>query len=150
MRLFSFTSLFISGVIASAACCCNGPSSKVALACCGGPGSKIALASEARPQTVTIERDYLVKGMTCSGCVFGVKKALNRAGIEKNQIEEVDYKTPDPDHKIGHAKVKFSKDQYKGTETDCKIVKEIRDNPGYIAYWEQANTDPCGLEKKKN
>lgn len=150
MRLFSFTSLFISGAIAAAGSCCCGPSSKIALACCGGPSSKVALAGEEKPQSATIERDYLVKGMTCSGCVFGVKKALNRAGIEKSQIEEVDYKKPDPEHKIGHAKVKFSKDQYKGEETDCKIVKEIKENPGYIAYWDPATTDPCGLEKKKN
>lgn len=150
MKLFSFTNLLISGAIAAAACCCNGPSSKMALACCGGPSSKIAPAGEASSQPATIERDYLVKGMTCEGCVFGVKKALDRAGVEKNRIEEVEYKKPDPEHKIGHAKVKFSKDQYKGQETDCKIVKEIRDNPGYIAYWDSANIDPCGLEKKKN
>lgn len=134
MRLFSFTGLFISGVIAAAACCCNGPS------------ARIALASES--EAVTVERDYLIKGMTCAGCVFGVKKALNRAGVEKSQIEEVDYRKPDPEHKIGHAKVKFFKDQYKGKETDCKIVKEIRDNPGYSAYWDSSNSDPCALDKK--
>lgn len=96
-------------------------------------------------QENSIERDYLVKGMTCDGCVFGVKKALSRAGLSKDQIIDVDYKKPDPENKIGHAKVKFSKNQYQGKETDCKIVKEIKENPGYIAYWDQANTNPCGL-----
>jgi copper chaperone CopZ len=133
MRLFFVTGLFISGLIAAAACCCS------------GPGASVALASES--EAVTVERDYFVKGMTCAGCVFGVKKALNRAGVEKSQIEEVDYKKPDPEHKIGHAKVKFSKDQYKGKETDCKIIKEIKDNPGYVAYLDPANTDPCKLGK---
>ena len=135
MRLFSFTSLFISGAISAAGCCCSGPS------------SKMALAAEAKSQPAAIERDYFVKGMTCGGCVFGVKKALSRAGIEKSQVEEVDYKKPDPEHKIGHAKVKFSKDQYHGEETDCKIIKEIHDNPGYVAYLNPTDTDPCKLGK---
>lgn len=38
----------------------------------------------------------------------------------------------------------------KGQETDCHIVKEIRDNPGYLAYWDAKNTDPCGLDHGKN
>jgi len=95
-----------------------------------------------------IERDYLVKGMTCGGCVFGVKAALKRAGVESAQILEVDYKTPDPKNKIGHAKVKFNKSDYKGQETDCKIVSAIRDNPGYQAFWDLKNTDPCSGPKK--
>lgn len=124
----------------------------VAMICCGCPTNKNSNtafgAEKAKEQSV--ERYYFVKGMTCGGCVFGVKKALQRAGIEKSQILEVDYATPDPENKIGHAKVKYSKDQYNGTETDCKIVKEIRNNPGYIAYWDSKNTDPCESEKKAN
>lgn len=124
----------------------------VAMVCCGCPtknNSNTAFGAE-KAKEESVERYYFVKGMTCGGCVFGVKKALQRAGIEKSQILEVDYATPDPENKTGHAKVQYPKDQYKGTETDCKIVKEIRSNPGYMAYWDNKNPDPCGLEKKTN
>lgn len=110
-------------------------------------GLSVAYGSETESKAATTERDYLVKGMTCSGCVFGVKKALKRAGLTQDEIIEVDHKKPDPGHKVGHAKVRFAKDQYKGDATDCKIIKEIRDNPGYVAYLDPANTDPCKLGK---
>lgn len=93
----------------------------------------------------TVERDYMVKGMTCGGCVIGVKKALERAGVSKEQIIDVDYRKPDPKNKIGHAKVSFSKDQYKGQETDCRIVQEIKDKAGFTAYWDSSNQNPCNL-----
>lgn len=130
-----FTSSTLLGVIS---CCCATSSNF---------NSTVAYAAE--PKTQTIERDYLVKGMTCAGCVFGVKKALGRAGLEKDQIIDVDYSKPDPEHKIGHAKVRFQESKYRGQETDCKIIKEIKDNPGYVAYLDPGNTDPCGLEKTK-
>ena len=97
-----------------------------------------------------IERDYLVKGMTCGGCVFGVKSALKRAGLESSQILEVDYKTPDPKNKIGYAKVRFSKSDYKGLDTDCKIINAIRDNLGYQVYWDSKNKEPCLDRSGKN
>lgn len=93
----------------------------------------------------SVERDYLVKGMTCGGCVIGVKKALERAGISKDQIMEVDFRKPDPANKVGHAKVRFKKEQYKGQETDCKVVREIKDKTGFTAYWGASDTNPCKL-----
>lgn len=125
----------------------------VGLVCCGCPVksiSSVALAAESEVKSQSVERYYFVKGMTCGGCVFGVKKALQRAGLSKDQILEVDYSTPDAANQVGHAKVKFPADQYKGAETDCKIAKEIKSNPGYLVYWEKSNTDPCGIEKKAN
>ncbi|RMG39248.1 MAG: heavy-metal-associated domain-containing protein [Candidatus Dadabacteria bacterium] len=92
-----------------------------------------------------LERYYYVKGMTCAGCVFGVKAALKRAGIGSNQIGEVTYKSPDPEHQIGHAVVRFSKEEYKGLQTDCKIIREIKKSPGYLAYTDPANPNPCNL-----
>lgn len=132
-------SYLVMGTFAGVVSCCCATSS--------GLKSTSAYAAETKPQT--IERDYFVKGMTCGGCVSGVKKALSRAGIEKNQIIDVDYSKPDPEHKIGHAKIRFSESQYRGQETDCRIIKEIKDNPGYIAYLDPANTDPCNIEKGK-
>lgn len=110
-------------------------------------GFAVASESETASKVGGVERDYFVKGMTCGGCVFGVKKALKRAGLTQEEIVEVDHKKPDPEHKVGHAKVRFAKDQYRGEETDCKIIKEIKDNPGYVAYLDPANIDPCKLGK---
>lgn len=139
MKLFSLSSVLMVGAFTIGACCCQGPKSL----------SNIAVATETKAEAPVSERDYLIQGMTCSGCEFGVKKALERAGVEKDQIVVVDYKNPEPEKKIGHAKIKFVKGQHKGLETDCRIAKEILENPGYIAYWEASNTDPCGLKTKK-
>lgn len=135
MRL-PFSSMVLSGML-FAACCCNGPKSM----------QREAIAADRRSTTGTIARDYLVKGMTCGGCVFGVKRALERAGLSKNQILEVDYRKPDPERSIGHAKVSFPRDQFKGKETDCKIIEAIRKSPGYLAYLDASDTDPCHLGK---
>lgn len=116
--------------------------------CCSvtpiGLGS-IARASEVTQEEDQVERDYLVKGMTCSGCVFGVKKALERAGVPRSEILAVEYNKPDPVNSIGHAKVRFPKSEYKGKETDCKIAKEILSNPGYQVFWDKADQNPCKL-----
>ena len=144
MKLFSISPFLVAGALAAGACCCDGPGSQASAA-------EGQAAAPTQTATESVERNYLVKGMTCGGCVFGVKRALKRAGLASEQILEVDYRTPDPDNKIGHAKVRFPKNLYKGQETDCGIVKEIRENPGYLAYWEAGNTDPCGLDQgKKN
>lgn len=122
----------------------------ITVAACGFDGLRSqGWASEPATPPASIERDYLVKGMTCGGCVFGVKKALERAGLAKDQIVEVDHRKPDPKHRVGHAKVWFPRDQYRGAETDCQVVRAIRDNPGYIAYWDPAVPDPCGLDQPK-
>lgn len=105
----------------------------------------MARASEVAQKTDPVERDYLVKGMTCSGCVFGVKKALERAGVARSEILAVEYDKPDPAKSIGHAKVRFSKSEYKGKETDCKIAKEILSNPGYQVFWDRVDQNPCKL-----
>jgi len=121
--------------------------------CCRCPvknHSSVAFGAESQANQKEIERYYFVKGMNCGGCVFGVKNSLKKAGLDKNQIIEVDHSTPDPANNIGHAKVKFPADQYKGITTDCKVAKQIRDDLGYSAYWDKSNSDPCGLEKKGN
>ncbi len=135
--LFQKLSLWISSFsILSLACCCA--MSPVGI-------NSRANASEASPNSSVIERDYLVKGMTCAGCVFGVKKALERAGVTRSEIVSVEYDKPDAANSIGHAKVRFPKKEYKGKETDCKIVKEILSNPGYQAFWDKADQNPCKL-----
>ncbi len=134
MKLFSLP--LVSTALSIAACCCSGPSARFTS----------VLAAEKTVQAETVERTLFIKGMTCSGCVFGVKSALERAGISKDQIIEVDYKKPDRENKIGHAKLKLSASQYKTGETDCRIIKEIKKNPGYVAYWDASNTDPCNLK----
>lgn len=137
MKLFSILPLFILGSIISLCC----PSCKKSVS------SSVAFASETESKSSpnTLDRYYFVKGMTCGGCVIGVKSSLKRVGINNAQILEVDYRSPDPKNSIGHAKVRFSKEEYKGQETDCKIVKEIKSNLGYVAYWDEKDTNPCKL-----
>lgn len=102
-------------------------------------------AQAAEQKIETVERDYLVKGMTCAGCVFGVKKALERAGVSKSEIISVEFDKPDPANSIGHAKIRFLKSNYNGIGTDCKIAKEVFSNPGYKVFWDKAELNPCKL-----
>lgn len=107
------------------------------------PGCKKPAPDATATTAGWIEKDYLVKGMYCAGCVISVKIALARAGIPTEQIIEVDYSQPDPANHIGHVKLRFSKDQYRGLETDCRIVTEIFKSPGYTVYWDPKNLNPC-------
>lgn len=113
--------------------------------CCGFLLSypQRAFAEVSSEKAVT--KYYFVKGMFCAGCAFGVKKALERAGVSKNEIKDVSYKEPDPDNRIGHVVIEFQPGKYQGEKTDCKIIKEIRKSPGYTAYLDPAITDPCKL-----
>ena len=97
----------------------------------------------AKPES-WIERNYLVKGMFCGGCALGVKRALKAAGLTEAQILEVEASSPDPSNRLGHAKVKLSKELYQGTQTDCQIVKAIEThNPRLSVYWDPKNKKPC-------
>jgi len=81
-----------------------------------------------------------VEGMTCGGCEIGVREALKRAGLSDQQILSVDHTNPNPKKNIGSAVIKIS------DELGCKIIKEIKSSPGYIAYWSFENKDPCNLK----
>lgn len=138
MKLFSFIPLLGLAAFALLACpCCTG--SKAGIAVASGTETK----QEAKPEI--IERYYFVKGMHCGGCKLGVKAALKDASLQIKEIVEVDNSLPDPDNKIGHAVVKFSKENYRGQETDCKVAKKIKDTLGYTAYWDKTNTNPCKM-----
>jgi len=85
-----------------------------------------------------------VEGMTCGGCEIGVREALRRAGLSDKEILSVDHSNPFPDKKIGSAIIKINK------EAECKIIKEIKTSPGYIAYWSFEDKDPCHLNTPKS
>lgn len=119
----------------------------LALLLCGFPTASTAAPKEQKAADV-VERSYLIKGMFCGACALGVKKALRSAGLEDKQILEVDPTSPDPGKRVGHAKVRFTKKQYKGIETDCKIAGEIESqNPIFSVYWDPKQPSPC---KKSN
>ncbi len=132
MKLFSFIPLLAITSFALLAC-----------PCCTGSG---AHAAEKSAETKSdVERYYFVKGMYCGGCKIGVKAALKDPSLKIKEVVEVDINSPDPENKIGHAVVKFSKENYRGQETDCKVAKKIKDAVGYIAYWDKTNTNPCKM-----
>lgn len=94
----------------------------------------------------TVSKTYLVKGMHCGGCEGGVRQSLiHLGGLKDSQIVKVDHSQPDAEKQIGSVIVKFDKTSYKGKETDCKLVKAIKKNPGYEMYWDTKNTNPCKL-----
>lgn len=137
MKNFKSASRFLGlRLISFLFCCCAMNSASLV---------SVASATESAQNSETIERDYLVKGMTCAGCVFGVKKALERAGVSRSEIIAVEFDNPDPTNSIGHAKVRFLKGKYNGKDTDCKIAKEVFSNPGYQVFWDKAEQNPCKL-----
>ena len=67
------------------------------------------------PQDV-VSKKYYVKGMTCGGCILGVKTALNKS----EELKIVDKKID-----VGSATIQFSKDFYQSNDIDCKVTKSI-------------------------
>lgn len=94
-----------------------------------------SISTEGKVMTLYIE------GMTCGGCELGVRKALKRAGLKDSQILSVDHSKPNPKKNIGQAIIKVSEG------FTCKVIKEIKESPGYLAYWSFENKKPCGDEK---
>lgn len=146
MRLFSFIPLLgLLGFALLACPCCVGSKTGVAVASATEKKIEKNIEKKAETKSEDIERYYFVKGMYCGGCKLGVKAALKDSSLKIKKIVEVDINSPDPDNKIGHAIVKFSKENYHGQETDCKVAKKIKDDLGYLAYWDKAESNPCKL-----
>lgn len=146
MRLFSFIPLLgLLGFALLACPCCVGSKAGVAVASATEKKIEKNIEKKAEAKSEDVERYYFVKGMYCGGCKLGVKAALKDSSLKIKEIVEVDINSPDPDNKIGHAVVKFSKENYRGQETDCKVAKKIKDNLGYLAYWDKAESNPCKL-----
>lgn len=82
-----------------------------------------------------------IKGMTCGGCELGVREALKRAGLKDEEILNVDHSSLKPKESIGSAVIKIS------DEVGCKVIKEIKESPGYVAFWSFDNRYPCGGSK---
>lgn len=94
----------------------------------------------------TIKKTYFIKGMHCGGCESGVRQSLiHLAGLKDSQIEKVDHTMPDAKKQIGSAIILWEKAEYKGQESDCKLAKAVKKNPGYSLYWDEKNLNPCNL-----
>lgn len=63
-----------------------------------------------------VAKKYFVKGMTCGGCIVGVKTALNKS---------TELKIAEKDVEVGEATLKFEKSNYKEAVTDCDVTKTI-------------------------
>lgn len=63
-----------------------------------------------------ISKKYFVKGMTCGGCIVGVKAALNKSANLKISDKDID---------VGEATLKFEKSNYKEAITDCEVRTTI-------------------------
>jgi len=81
---------------------------------------------------------YMVDGMTCGGCVFGVKHKLKE--------KEMGLNPDNVDVSVGSVNILFDTGKYQGKQTDCKIIKAIRSvKSDFIAYRDTANKNPCNL-----
>ena len=104
----------------------------------------LSSVSQAENKKITAEGKVMtlyIEGMTCGGCELGVREALKRAGLKDSAILSVDLAERSPKKSIGQAIIKISND------FTCKVVKEIKESPGYLAYWSFENKKPCGEEK---
>jgi len=63
-----------------------------------------------------VSKNYFVKGMTCGGCIIGVKSALNKS-VGLNIFAK--------DIEVGKATLQFKKKNYKKSLTDCAVTKSI-------------------------
>ncbi|MDP7320700.1 MAG: hypothetical protein QF441_08840 [Bacteriovoracaceae bacterium] len=63
-----------------------------------------------------VSKKYFVKGMTCGGCILGVKVALKKSDNLKIEDKEIS---------VGVADLKFEKKNYVAEKTDCEVSKAI-------------------------
>lgn len=75
-----------------------------------------------------VTKKYYVKGMTCGGCILGVKVALKkeaRLNIKKQDIS------------VGIAELSFLKDEYKKDKTDCTVTKAVEKYTEFSVYLDE-------------
>lgn len=86
----------------------------------------------------TVTKDYYVRGMTCGGCILGVKVALKKAEGVKFLDQNVS---------VGIASIKFDGKQYNGEETDCNVSKAIEKYTEYNVFLDKAHKKlACGQQ----
>ena len=78
-----------------------------------------------------VTRKYFVKGMTCGGCILGVKVALNKAESLKIEDKEIS---------VGVADLKFSKKNYLSEKTDCEVSKAIEKFTEFKVFMDKGHT----------
>jgi copper chaperone CopZ len=86
-------------------------------------------------------RAYYIKGMTCGGCIYHVKKALD----EDSKLIKFSEKNVE----IGEVTVAFKNNDYKGPETDCLITKSIEGKTGYKVFADKKFTKSSCERKQK-
>jgi len=83
-----------------------------------------------------VSKKYFVKGMTCGGCILGVKTALNKS--EKLKII-------DNDIDVGEATIHFEKNNYEESKTDCAVTKSIEKVTEFKVFLDKEHTKrACG------
>ena len=78
-----------------------------------------------------VSKKYFVKGMTCGGCIFGVKTALNKSTKLKISNKDIE---------VGEAILKFEKDNYKESTTDCEVTKTIEKVTEFKVFLDKDHT----------
>jgi copper chaperone CopZ len=78
-----------------------------------------------------VSKKYYVKGMTCGGCIFGVKTALNKS----DELKIVDKKI-----EVGIATIQFNKKFYQSSDIDCKVTKSIESVTEFKVFLDIAHT----------
>ncbi len=78
-----------------------------------------------------ISKKYFVKGMTCGGCIVGVKTVLNKS---------TELKIADKDIKVGEATLRFEKKNYKKSTTDCDVTKTIESVTEFKVFIDRNHT----------
>lgn len=84
-----------------------------------------------------ISKKYFVKGMTCGGCILGVKAALSKT----NSLHILDR-----DIEVGQATLQFDKKSYKESVTDCEVTKSIEKVTEFKVFLDKEHTKrACAL-----
>lgn len=78
-----------------------------------------------------VTKKYFVKGMTCGGCIIGVKIALNQA---------TEFNITDKKIEVGEVILKFEKENYKEEKIDCSITKTIEKVTEFKVFLDKEHT----------
>ena len=84
-----------------------------------------------------ITKTYFVKGMTCGGCIFGVKSALGKA--KKLSIL-------DKDISVGKAILKLNKKDNDEPNLNCNVTKAIEKYTDFTVFLDETHTKPACMK----
>ncbi len=103
----------------------------IAVTACNTADDKAKNPTESKS---ALSKTYFVKGMTCGGCILGVKTALKKADSLNILGEDIT---------VGKAVLQFDKKTTDKTKLNCNVAKAIEGSTEFTVFLDEGHTQPA-------